>query len=205
MKKVMVSVLAAACLAACLSGCSMFKKSTITVDKFDEFLDEVDAKDKDIEDMEEWLEEEGLSKKGVCAFGDDDDFEVLGESFENGGYAPAGDDLEEFSLYCKGGEEYGTFLVLLTFKDEDAAIDYLNDTVDLWDDDLCDSADDWAIADEEETEIMAWFDCDGTDIYVSEFQNKENVLLMINTDDEDTLDDVVDFFELTDITKVLDD
>ena len=43
MKKVMVSVLAAACLAACLSGCSMFKKSTITVDKFDEFLDAIKA------------------------------------------------------------------------------------------------------------------------------------------------------------------
>ena len=88
-----------------------------------------------------------------------------------------------------------TMVMSLTFENKEDIDDFFEDTLDVWEESE-DRVVDYVI-DEGDNEILFWGKNFGIDYYRSLYRDGKNVLLIISVDDDDTVDDVCEYFGIS--------
>ncbi|MBO7424526.1 MAG: hypothetical protein J6U23_02510 [Clostridiales bacterium] len=210
MKKV-VSIFLASFMLISLAGCSAFGGSKISAKKFDKFVkEELDPDDMDADDIVDCFEDDDLEdlEDGVYCEMDDGDFEdVFADELDLGELVAEPEKIDTAKTYLAFNEEKekATIYIYLTFKDEKKAGSFLEDTVDFWDDDLCDTCSNWAIADETEGELFGMFERYSTTLSIAMYQQGADVLFCIAINEKSAISDIAEYFGITDPTDALKD
>ena len=210
MKKV-VSVFLASFMLISLASCSAFGGSKISAKKFDKFLqEELDAEETDVDDVIDAFEDNDFDdlEDGVYFDMDDGDFEDLFlDELDFTSLAAEPSKLENAKAYFMFNEkkEKAVIYIYMTFKDEKNAANFLDDTVDLWDDELCDACSNWAIADETDGELFGMFERYDETMSAAMYQQGADVLVSFGINDKNALGDIADYFQITDPTDALED
>ena len=161
--------------------------------------DIVDAfEDGDLDDLED----------GIYCEMDDGDFEdVFGDALDLTELVAEPSKLDTAKTYMMFNDEKEKAIIYsyMTFKDEKKAASFLEDTVDYWDDDLCDSCSNWAIADETEGELFGMFERYNTTMSIAMYQQGADVLFCIGINEKNAISDIAEYFGITDPTDALKD
>ena len=210
MKKV-ISVFLASFMLISLASCSAFGGSKISAKKFDKFVkEELDPEDIDADDIVDAFEEGDLDdlEDGVYCEMDDGDFEDVfsGELDLTELVAePSKLDTAKTYMMFNDEKEKAIIYIYMTFKDDKKSADFLEDTVDYWDDDLCDSCSNWAIADETEGELFGMFERYDTTMSIAMYQQGADVLFCVGINEKNAISDIAEYFGITDPTDALKD
>ncbi len=210
MKKV-ISVFLASFMLISLASCSAFGGSKISAKKFDKFVkEELDPEDMDADDIVDCFEDGDLDdlEDGVYCEMDDGDFEdVFMDELDITELVaePSKFDTAKTYMMFNDKKERAIIYIYFTFKDDKKAADFLEDSVDFWDDELCDSCSNWAIADETEGELFGMFERDDMSLSVAMYQQGADVLFCLSVDEKDAISDIAEYFGITDPTDALKD
>lgn len=211
MKKKVMSVVLLSVMAMSLASCSALGGSKVSEKSFQKYIvEELDAEESDCDDVIDAFDDGDFKelKDGVSFDCDDDEFEDFMEAFDMDGAFGEFSKLESSKnyFYLNDKKEKAAYFSLLTFKDEKAASKFLKSTVDSWDEDFCDQADDWAIADEEENELLGKFTMkyDDIEMYIALYQNANSVCLLLSINDDSIIEDFTENFKLDNPVEVLD-
>lgn len=210
MKKV-VSVFLASFMLVSLVGCSSLGGSKFSAKKFDKFVqEELSADEMDTDDVIDAFEDEDFDdlEDGVYFDVDGKDFEdVFFDAIDIREFVEEPSKIESAKAYLKFDEEKEAAIIylLMSFKDEDKAADFLEDTVDKWDDDLCDRCSNWAIADESEGELFGMFELYSETCSMALYQQKADVLMCLSVNEKNAVGDLAEYFGITDPTDALKD
>ena len=210
MKKV-ISVFLASFMLISLASCSAFGGSKISAKKFDKFVtEELDPEDMDADDIVDAFEDGDLDdlEDGIYCEMDDGDFEdVFGDALDLTELVAEPSKLDTAKTYMMFNDEKEKAIIYsyMTFKDEKKAASFLEDTVDYWDDDLCDSCSNWAIADETEGELFGMFERYDTTMSIAMYQQGADVLFCVGINEKNAISDIAEYFGITDPTDALKD
>ena len=202
MKKI-IAIGLIATMGLSLAGCAFGSKfNDKKIEKF--LLEEYEAEEEDVDDVIEWIEDDNYKKfkDPVYFVTDDDDFdEVFGENMDLADIIAEPSKVVESKNVIQindGRDTSGIIFLYINFKDEKNASNFLEDTVDYWDDEFCDECKNWAIADEEENALFGMFEEYNETLLVSMYQEKNYVACVIEINDDDFTGEFAEFFKLTD-------
>ena len=193
-----------------LAGCAFGSKlSDKKIEKF--LLEEYEAEEEDVDDVIEWIEDDEFKKfrDPVYFVTDDDEFEeAFGDNIDIADIVAEPSKIVESKniiMINDGKKESGVIFMYINFKDEKAAANFLEDTVDYWDDEFCDECKNWAIADEAENELFGMFEEYNETLTVSMYQEKNMVACILEINDDDFTSEFAEYFKLTDPVEDLKD
>ena len=207
MKRKIVALLMSGIMVAGLCSCSMLSPSKFGQKKVAKFFEEeLDGKEIDADDMIDALDDHDVSefKKGEWATLDKKQTKNVYKACDLEAYfsnIKAAESSVAY-MYAKQGDDgyKAVWAIALAFANSDDIDDFFDDTLDQWDE-LSKYYLDFD-TEEEDDYIMAYFSNYGTPVYLGVYRSGNNVLLTLVTNDDETLDDMCDYFEIESPTSL---
>ena len=207
MKKKLLAGFVLASMTVAFAGCSMLG-GNLSEKKFSEFVTkELDAEEMDFDDVKDATDEEDFEdiEDGVYFTADGKDATFLfDEMIDEVVGSPS--KVEKSANYVRFDMDDEEIVVasLLTFKDEKKIDSFIEDAVDLWDE-MSEDAKDWAIADEGETEALAYFDMGyDEEYYCGIYKSGKTALVIVSINDDDTVEDLCKGLKIYDLSSIKD-
>lgn len=209
MKRKIAALLMSGAMVAGLCSCSMLQTSKFTQKKVTKFLEEeLDAEEIDGDDMIDALDEHDVKefKKGEWASLDKKQTKNAYKACDLEAYFSSIKDADSSVayMYSKQSDDgyKAVWVMSLAFTNKDDIDDFFDETLDQWDD-LSDYYPDFD-TEEEDDYIMAYFYSYGNAFYLGAYRSGNNVLLTLVNNEDDTLDDMCDYFEIESPTSLED-
>ena len=206
MKKTIISIFLIGAMVLSATACSFGSK--FNEKKMVEFFEKkLDAEEEDYDDVYDSLDEGDFEEftDGLYFKADKKQMKEFTKGMEFSDYLGKTSKVTESINYFLVSQKNMSvaYIALWTFESKDDATDFLDNTAEAWED-TREDYEDWAIADEEETEILAWFDEGkyGGVTYVGAYQDSNKVLVYLSMEDEDTIEDLCDYFKLDCATEI---
>ena len=206
MKRKIVALLMSGVMVISLCSCSMLSPSKFGEKKVAKFFEEeLDGDEVDGEDLIEALENHdakefkdgewaSLDKKQTKKLYSAGDMETMFSSFKSVESSVA-------YIYSNPGDTYEAVWVIdLTFSNTEDIDDLFEDTLDQWDE-MKKYYPDFE-NDEDDEYIMAYFSSYASKYYIGLYRSDRNVLLTLVSNDDDTLDDVCEYFDIESPTSL---